>query len=152
MSTSPANFLDSIDKSGFSIEPFSRIVLKPWGRELLLTADTEPYAMKIIYINAGARLSLQAHDEKTETFTLLSGRGGVIFEDANGELQTIELKAGDGYTTSLGQRHRYFGITDCAFLEASTPESGVTLRLEDDYARPDETEAMRKEPNRGYSA
>lgn len=152
MSIDVASFLNSIDKSDFSIEPNSRVVLKPWGRELLLTADSSPYTMKIIEINAGARLSLQAHDQKTETWTLLKGRAGVMIEDETGELQEIELTYGVGYTTKLGQRHRLFGITDCAVVEASTPELGTTLRLDDDYARPDETEAMRQEPNRGYSA
>ena len=31
-------------------------------------------------------------------------------------------------------------------LEVSTPEIGTTYRLEDDYARPDETEAVRTAP------
>jgi mannose-6-phosphate isomerase-like protein (cupin superfamily) len=152
MSTPAANFLDSIDKSGFTTESSSRVVLKPWGRELLLTADSDTYTMKVIEINAGARLSLQAHDQKTESWTLLKGRAGVMMEDATGELKEIELTYGVGYTTKLGQRHRLYGITDCAVLEASTPELGTTLRLEDDYARPDETEAMRLEPNRGFVA
>lgn len=152
MSIDATSFLDSIDKSGFSIEPHSRVVLKPWGRELLLTADSEPYTMKIIEINQGARLSLQAHDKKTETWTVLKGRAGVMIEDETGELQEIELTYGVGYTTKLGQRHRLYGITDCAVAEASTPELGTTLRLEDDYARPDETEDMRSDPNRGWNA
>ena len=152
MSSDTAIFMDSIDKSTFTIEPDSRIVIKPWGRELLLTTDTNPYTMKIIEINSGARLSLQAHDQKTETWTILRGRAGVMIEDETGELQEIELTYGIGFTTKLGQRHRLYGITDCAVAEASTPEIGITLRLEDDYGRPDETEAMRADPNRGWNA
>ena len=75
-----------------------------------------------------------------------------MIEDGISELREIELTYGAGYTTKLGQGHRLYGITDCAVAEASTPELGTTLRLKDDYARPDETEDMRKEPNRGYSA
>jgi len=146
------DFLNSIDKSGFKTGASAKRTEKPWGYEILLTADDAPYTAKIIHINAGARLSLQAHDQKIETFSLLSGRGGVMLEDASGDLRRIELSAGDGYTISVGQRHRYFGITDCDFMEASSPESGITLRLEDDYARPDETEAMRAQPNRGWKA
>jgi hypothetical protein len=36
------------------------------------------------------------------------------------------------------------GITDCDIIEASTPELGTTWRLEDDFARPDETPAQRE--------
>jgi hypothetical protein len=36
------------------------------------------------------------------------------------------------------------GVTDCEIFEVSSPEKGVTYRLEDDYKRPDETEEMRK--------
>ncbi|MGA2968165.1 MAG: hypothetical protein ABSD69_03295, partial [Candidatus Levyibacteriota bacterium] len=54
------------------------------------------------------------------------------------------LTPGKGYTTLIGQRHRLCGITDCDIIEFSTPEKGTTLRLEDDYKRPDETPEQRK--------
>lgn len=148
--SSPADFLKSIDKSGFSTLPTARRIPKPWGYEIILTAGDAPYTAKIIHINQGARLSLQAHDKKTETWTVLSGRPGVLVEDKNGELVQIELEPGKGYSSLIGQRHRLIGITDCDVFEASTPEMGITLRLEDDYARPDETEEMRSQPNRGW--
>lgn len=146
------DFLRSVDKSTFSIQPSSRRIPKPWGYEIILTSGTAPYAAKIIHINAGARLSLQAHDKKTETWTALSGKPAVLIENSAGELVQIELEAGMGYTSAIGQRHRLIGLTDCDVFEASTPEMGVTLRLEDDYARPDETEAMRAEPDRGWKS
>jgi mannose-6-phosphate isomerase len=147
-----ADFLKSVDKSTFSVEPTSKRVDKPWGYELLLTAGTSPYTAKIIHINAGARLSLQAHDMKTESWTVMSGRPGVIIENSASEMVQIELETGIGYTSAIGQKHRLIGITECDVFEASTPEIGVTLRLEDDYARPDETEQMRSQPGRGWKA
>jgi len=144
------DFLNSINKSGFKTDPTAKRTEKPWGYEILLTETEAPYAAKIIHINAGARLSLQAHDQKTETWCVLSGKAGVLIENAVGEMEQIELKPGVGYTTALGQRHRLMALSDCDVFEASTPEIGTTLRLEDDYARPDETEAMRAEPNRGW--
>jgi mannose-6-phosphate isomerase len=54
-----------------------------------------------------------------------------------------QLQPGMGYSTQLGQRHRLIGITDCDIVEVSTPEQGTTWRLEDDYARPDETPEQR---------
>jgi hypothetical protein len=47
---------------------------------------------------------------------------------------------GKGYSTKVGQKHRLKGLeggTD--ILEVSTPEAGTTWRLEDDYARKDQT-------------
>ena len=43
-----------------------------------------------------------------------------------------------GYNTLVGQKHRLGrGVWLRYFLECSTPEQGVTWRLEDDYSRPD---------------
>src|SRR3990167_6114255 len=60
------------------------------------------------------------------------------------------LHINEGKRLSL-QRHELAGITDCDVVEASTPEIGITERLEDDYKRPDETEDMRKLKDRGWN-
>jgi mannose-6-phosphate isomerase-like protein (cupin superfamily) len=135
-----------------------RRVDKPWGFELHLVSDDSPYMVKILHVNAGARLSLQRHRPgrtslaKAETWVLHSGRAKVIWDDADGRLVETELEAGKGYTAPAGARHRLVGITDCEILEASTPEGdGTTERLDDDYKRPDETAQMRGEPGRGWN-
>ena len=134
-----------------------RRVDKPWGFELHLVPDDSPYMMKILHVNAGARLSLQRHlpgptsPAKLETWVLHSGRAKVVWDDADGRLVETELEPGRGYTAPAGARHRLVGITDCEVLEASTPEGdGVTERLEDDYKRPDETAQMRRRDDRGW--
>lgn len=98
---------------------------------------------KVIHINEGARLSLQVHDQKQESWFLISGEAKVLWESNTGELTETVLKVGKGYTTSVGQKHRLIGVTDCDIIEVSTPELGTTWRLEDDYSRPDETEKQR---------
>lgn len=143
-------FLESVDKSNFRTDGFVKRVSKPWGYELHLAQDGGAYMMKIIHINEGCRLSLQAHDAKAETYLIVKGRAAVLIEQSNGEMTQVELKPETGYTTQVGQRHRLIGLTDCDIVEASTPEIGTTWRLEDDYARPDETETMRADPNRGW--
>lgn len=132
--------------------PYIKRVEKPWGYELIFTPEDLPYTGKIMHLNAGTRQSLQIHDKKVETYYLGSGRGGVMLENNQGELERIEFEKGKGYTTKVGQKHRIFAITDCDVWEVSTPEIGNTIRLEDDYARPTETEEMRKEPNRGWTS
>jgi mannose-6-phosphate isomerase-like protein (cupin superfamily) len=136
--------LPEFDKSKFINNPFVLKVEKPWGYELILTPSDLPYTGKILHINAGQRLSLQIHDAKQETGLLWSGKANLIIENINGEMETIEMQAGQGYTIKIGQRHRYQAITDCDIFEASTPEIGTTYRLEDDYQRPDETPELRQ--------
>ena len=82
----------------------------------------------------------------------MQGRAKVVWDDGDGELVETELQPGLGYSCAIGQSHRLVGITDCDVLEVSTPEIGTTFRLEDDYARPDETEAVREAPDRGWHA
>lgn len=125
-------------------------VLKPWGYEIHFVPEGLAYMGKILHINADARISLQVHDKKQESWYLLNGKAKVLWENEKGEMVETELETGKGYTTQVGQKHRLIGITDCDIVEASTQETGTTFRLEDDYNRPDETEEMRKDPNRGY--
>lgn len=132
------------DPKEYSNEPYVKRVEKPWGYELHWVREGEPYIGKLLHINAGARLSLQVHDEKSESWFLINGRGAVIWENNQGELIETELQPGFGYSTKVGQKHRLKGLTNCDIIEASTPEAGTTWRLDDDYARPHETEEQRK--------
>lgn len=135
---------DQFDKSKFTNESYVKRIEKPWGYELHWAPEDKPYMGKVLHINAGSRLSLQAHDQKQESWYLINGKAKVIWDDRSGNLIETELKEGQGYTCALGQKHRLAGITDCDIIEVSTPEIGTTYRLEDDYKRPDETEEQRK--------
>lgn len=132
------------DKNTFKNNSYLKKVEKPWGYELHWTPEDLPYMGKVIHIKEGARLSLQVHDKKQESWFIINGRGKVIWENEKGELIETELEKGKGYGCALGQRHRLAGITECDIVEVSTPEIGTTYRLEDDYSRPDETEEQRK--------
>lgn len=139
------------DKTDFSLEGRGARLDKPWGYEVLLSPTDAPYAAKIIHVFAGKRLSLQIHDRKVETQTLVRGRGVLVLEDADGELHDVPMQPGVGYHVSIGQRHRLCAAPDedAVVFEASTPELGTTHRLEDDYARPDETEEVRQAERAG---
>ena len=117
--------MTAFDPATFSLEPNARRITKPWGYEVLLSPPDVPYTAKLIHVHAGKRLSLQLHD--------------------------VEMQPGVGYHIAVGQRHRLCAApdADATVFEASTPELGVTLRLEDDYARPDETEALRQAERAG---
>lgn len=133
------------DPADFQTDAYVKRVEKPWGHELHWVPEDAPYMGKVLHINAGAQLSLQLHDEKQESWFLVSGEAAVIWEDKQGQLVETVLQKGVGYSTRIGQRHRLKGITDCDIVEVSTPELGTTWRLEDDYARPHETPEQRQQ-------
>ena len=136
---------NSIDKSRFTNVPFMKRIEKPWGYELLFTEPELPYTGKILHISRDRQISLQQHDMKLESQMLVSGRCLRIIDNEKGDLVSLEMEPYQGYTILPGQRHRLRGITDCDIFEVSSPEVGITYRLEDDYKRPNETEAMRAE-------
>lgn len=132
------------DPKGFSTESYVKRNEKPWGYELHFAQPDLPYMIKLMHVTAGSRQSLQVHDKKQETYVLISGQAGVEWENDQGEMVKTELQPLVGYHTSVGQKHRLYAITDCDIMEGSTPEGGTTWRLEDDFARPDETPEQRK--------
>ena len=107
---------------------------KPWGHELIW-ALTDRYVGKIIFIEAGKRLSLQYHEQKEESIFVLEGRMILHLEDSDGELQTIEMQHGDSQHIPAGARHRFAAIDDTKLLEVSTPEIQDVVRVEDDFGR-----------------
>ena len=133
----------------FENQPYVRRIDKPWGWEIHFVPDNKLYMGKILHIKAGMRLSLQKHDEKEESWWLLTGRAMLIIENDEGELEEIEMKRDAGYSCQVNQKHRLKGITDCDIVEVSTTEIGTTYRLEDDFERDDETEENRKLRNEG---
>ena len=108
---------------------------KPWGYELLW-AKTDRYVGKIIHVHAGHALSLQYHNQKTETVYLASGR--LLYELQEGErLVGRELSPGDRIHVPAGTVHRMTAIEDSDIFEVSTPELDDVVRLEDRYGRAD---------------
>jgi mannose-6-phosphate isomerase-like protein (cupin superfamily) len=110
---------------------------KPWGYELLWS-HTDHYAGKVIHINAGHRLSLQYHEQKSESILVLSGML-LLHLDRGDDARIIELAPGDSYEISVGDIHRFAAPadTDVEIIEVSSPELEDVIRLEDDYRRVD---------------
>jgi mannose-6-phosphate isomerase len=134
----------------FNVEPFQQRIEKPWGYEIIYTPEGLAYTGKILMVKKGKKLSFQYHDQKIETLCLFSGHALVWLEDETGEIQKIPMEPFQGYTVEVGQKHRVEAIEDSFILESSLPETGNTIRVEDDYARPDETESLRQEKDRGW--
>jgi phosphomannomutase/phosphoglucomutase len=128
------------------MKPFFEKVLKPWGYEIIFTPAESSVTGKILHLKQGARFSYQYHDQKEETLCLLKGKAKIILNDQEQEMTPLK-----GYFIKSMTKHRCQALTDCDILEASTPEKGNTVRLQDDYCRQTETEAMRSLPNRGWT-
>lgn len=126
------------------MKAFKIKVEKPWGYELVFTPPEAPTVGKLLHLNAGARISLQYHDIKEETLTLISGKAFFVYGRDQNNLTTEEMKQYHGYFVGKGLVHRVAAITDSNILESSTKEEGTTVRLHDDYQRKNETEEERK--------
>ncbi len=139
------------DPKNFSTVGYQKRIEKPWGYEIIFTKD-EAYATgKILHVQAGKRLSLQYHEVKEETLCLMSGTANITLSNEHDETVEVPMELYKGYWVVPGQVHRVTAITDIDFIEASMPERGNTVRLQDDSGRPTETEEMRKLDNRGWS-
>jgi mannose-6-phosphate isomerase-like protein (cupin superfamily) len=130
---------------------FAKKIIKPWGEEIIYTPENLNYTFKQMKINDGHRLSLQSHTEKVETFVLIEGEADLIIGPDIDHLETIHMEIKKGYNIPIGTVHRMTGIKNAIILEGSTPEIGTTLRYQDDYQRPDETEEVRQQENRGWN-
>jgi mannose-6-phosphate isomerase len=111
---------------------------KPWGHELIFAAIGDKYIGKIIHVNAGHSLSLQYHQEKEETISVISGEALIEYGPAADELTDRHFSAGDTIHVPPGVLHRITAISDLDFAEASTAYPGWredVVRLEDRYGR-----------------
>ncbi len=108
-------------------------VEKPWGHELRFIC-TDRYAGKLLFIKAGAQLSLQYHEHKDEAFYVQSGTLELVL--GQGDEQRVErLGPGESRHITPGTIHRFRAVTDCELFEVSTPELDDVVRIEDDFGR-----------------
>ena len=110
------------------------MIEKPWGHEELLEHN-EHYVMKRLFMKAGHRCSLQYHNEKHETFIVLSGKLKFYVGASVDSIEEKILTAGDYYVVPPGLIHRMEGIEDSFYVEASTTQLDDVVRLKDDYSR-----------------
>ena len=123
--------IDSLDRWAFPV----RRVEKPWGYELIW-ALTDVYCGKVLFVQAGASLSLQFHKEKDESWYVQSGRAKLELGDVGqGVLDEEVVGPGAAFHYVPGTVHRVTAIEDTTILEVSTPHLDDIVRLEDVYGR-----------------
>jgi mannose-6-phosphate isomerase len=109
---------------------------KPWGYELIY-ALSESYCGKILFVRAGASLSLQYHRRKDETIYLQRGEAVIELGTDTGSTRVLEISPGAAFHVAPGTVHRLRAKTDSTFLEVSTPHLDDVVRIEDAYGRTD---------------
>jgi len=129
--------LGSLDRWAFPV----RRVEKPWGHELIW-ALTDDYCGKLLFVKAGAALSLQFHKEKDESWLVHSGRAKLELGEAGQAVLSEEvIAAGAAFRYRPGTVHRVTALEDTTILEVSTPQLDDVVRLEDLYGREGTSEA-----------
>ena len=117
----------------WAFEP--RRVEKPWGHELIW-ALSDVYCGKVLFVKAGAALSLQFHREKDESWYVQSGRAKLELGEAGEAVLRQEVVGpGAAFRYRPGTVHRVTAIEDTTILEVSTPQLDDVVRLEDLYGR-----------------
>lgn len=106
---------------------------KPWGYELLF-AHTPHYLGKILHIDAGESLSLQYHENKTETIFVIQGEADIETRP-DGRPEVVRLGKGQGFDIPAGTIHRFSSPGGCDLVEVSTSHPDDVVRLEDRYGR-----------------
>lgn len=113
------------------------LIPKAWGRERILEAN-DKYALKILEVDPGQRLSLQYHEVKTETMYCLYGHGilSITDHDTN-EVSKFTMVPGRYHTIYPFDVHRLEAAphSPLIVMEASSPELSDVVRIEDDYGR-----------------
>jgi mannose-6-phosphate isomerase len=109
-------------------------IIKPWGYELLIEKNKK-YMFKKLFMKKNHRCSLQFHKKKIETIFVVSGKLKIYYGDNINKLNQKIFKPQNTITINPKTIHRMQAITDCIYLEASTPEIEDVVRLSDDYNR-----------------
>jgi mannose-6-phosphate isomerase len=106
--------------------------IRPWGR-FEKFHENKSCTIKLIYVNANSRLSLQYHKKRSEFWKVIKGTAVVEIDK-----KTIVLKEGEAITIPRQAKHRVLALeSDCIILEIAYGrfDENDIVRLEDDYQR-----------------
>lgn len=93
----------------------NKFVKKVWGKEEII-ANNEMYCGKILHLKKGHRCSYHHHNQKHETFYVMSGKVFLEFSNINNYLLNPEMSV----EVKPKQEHRFTGIEDSKIIEFSS--------------------------------
>jgi mannose-6-phosphate isomerase len=105
---------------------------RPWGR-FEKFHENKPCTVKLIYINANSRLSLQYHNKRSEFWKVVKGTAIVELDD-----KVVILTEDETITIPRRAKHRVGALdSDCVILEIAYGkfDENDIVRIEDDYQR-----------------
>jgi mannose-6-phosphate isomerase len=105
---------------------------RPWGK-FEKFHENKPCTVKLIYVNANSRLSLQYHKKRSEFWKVIKGSAMVEINE-----KTIILEEGETITIPRQARHRVLARkSECIILEIAYGrfDENDIVRIEDDYQR-----------------
>lgn len=105
---------------------------RPWGR-FEKFHENKSCTVKLIYVNANSRLSLQYHKKRSEFWKVIKGTAMVEIDE-----KAIVLGEGETITIPRQAKHRVLAVeSDCIILEIAYGRFNENdiVRLEDDYKR-----------------
>jgi mannose-6-phosphate isomerase-like protein (cupin superfamily) len=105
---------------------------RPWGR-FEKFHENKSCTVKLIYVNANSRLSLQYHKKRSEFWKVIKGTAIVELDE-----KRIVLEEGGTITIPRQVKHRVLALeSECIILEISYGrfDENDIVRLEDDYQR-----------------
>jgi mannose-6-phosphate isomerase-like protein (cupin superfamily) len=105
---------------------------RPWGSFVRFTLN-ELSTVKMLYVKAGSRLSLQQHTKRNEFWHVLRGTGTVQIGETK-----HEAKAGSEFEILPGTPHRLMGGDEGIWvleIALGTFDEKDEVRIEDDFGR-----------------
>lgn len=107
---------------------------RPWGYFTVLE-DAPTHKVKRIVVYEGQQLSLQSHDHRDETWMIVAGKGKVIRNSSE-----LQVDPSNVVKISRGVKHRIknTGTGHLVFIEVQTGEyfgEDDIVRYSDDYGR-----------------
>ena len=105
---------------------------RPWGK-FEKFHENKACTVKLIYVNANSRLSLQYHKKRSEFWKVIKGTAMVEIDE-----RTVTLQEGETITIPRQTKHRVLALeNDCIILEIAYGkfDENDIVRLEDDYHR-----------------
>ena len=131
---------NKMNSSSWILDRYSNSLLdkencdKPWGQFTVL-ASKNGYKVKEIIVNTKEALSLQYHKKRSEYWIIISGKGKVILEK-----KEFEVQEGDLIHIPLEAKHRItnLGTEQLIFVEVSIGayiEEDDIVRIKDKYKR-----------------
>lgn len=89
--------------------------------------------VKRIIMNKGAKGGLQYHRRRDEAGVMIRGAMLVRFDPGSGQLSERFVQEGDVFHFPRGAVHQAEAITDCEYIEVSTPFINDRVHVEHEY-------------------